>query len=230
MTCAIIMAAYRARPWIAEAIASIDAQEPTPGWTYSLRIGVDGCEDTSRRLMELGRPHWYSPENVGAYVMRNSLIEMDPADAYAVFDADDVMLPEYLRTLIGWSDIGKGIAGPSMYRIDEDGARIPGKQRYCWGVALIRREAWAQLGGFRAWPVAADSDLIRRARRLGIRIRAGATPLFERRVLAGSLTRATETGMESEMRRRYREMSISATLAKQCHVEPVTTPLERREP
>jgi hypothetical protein len=36
--------------------------------------------------------------------------------------------------------------------------------------------------------------------------------------------------MESELRRKLREMSTSATLARQLRIEPVTTPLEWREP
>jgi hypothetical protein len=224
------MAAYRAKRWILTTLESIRGQETRDGWTYSLRIGVDGCEETSSLLLAEGEPHWYSTTNVGPYVMRNSLIELEPAEAYAIFDADDVMLPEYLATLLGWSDGGKGIAGASMYRIDEDGVRIPGRHRYSWGVSLIRHQAWTKLGGFRDWRVAADSDLIRRARALRTKVRAGPEPLFERRVVAGSLTRAAETGMESELRRKLREASQSATLARQLRIEPVTTPLEWREP
>lgn len=101
MKLAVITAAYRAQKYIGDMIRSFNEQHPLEGWTYELRIGVDGCPDTCVELDRLRVPYWFSDRNVGAYVIRNSLILLDHADIYTVFDSDDVMKPDYLKRSIG---------------------------------------------------------------------------------------------------------------------------------
>lgn len=74
----MIVAAHRARrDWLEACLRSIDAQRIGPGWAVDVRIGVDGCEATSALLLGMGRGHWWSAENVGPYLIRNSLIALD---------------------------------------------------------------------------------------------------------------------------------------------------------
>jgi glycosyltransferase involved in cell wall biosynthesis len=226
---AVVVAAYRATRWIGEALESIDAQEPAPGWRYELRLGVDGCEETSALLRAAGRPHWYSPENVGPYVMRNSLITARPAGAYAIFDADDRMGPGYLRTLLG--TVRDGIVGAARRQIDADGNVIKDFSAFAGGVAVISGPAWERLGGYRDWRIAADHDLIVRAQRLRIAVQAVGEVLYSRRVHPDSLTRHPETGFGTLPRRQHKARAERlAQSSKNLYVMPATTPLELREP
>jgi hypothetical protein len=224
------MAAWKATRWILEALESIDKQEPRPTWTYSLRIGVDACPETSRLLLRAGRPHWYAQENVGPYVMRNSLIQLAPAAAYAVFDADDLMRKEYLQTLLAGVGVN-GIAGGGRTQIDENRRIIRRRAGYKGGVSIISHGAWEKLGGYRAWPVAADHDLILRARALKVPVRPTNQALYLRRVHKASLTNDPRTGFKSELRRQFAGRAKHLTkLGKDLHVHPVCTELELRIP
>lgn len=226
----VIVSAWKATRYIIETLDSIQQQEPRDGWEYSLRVGVDGCEDTARLLDRAGIPYWWSSQNVGPYVMRNSLIQIAPVTAYAIFDADDIMRPTYLRDLLEW--VGPtGIAGAGRTQVDETGRILKRRTRYKSGVCIIHHRAWQQLGGYRPWPMAADYDLIVRAERLQIPVRAVAKALYIRRVHPTSLTQTKETGFKSQERQDLARRSKS--LAKHKHnlkVFPVTTELERRIP
>lgn len=226
--CAVIMAAHKATRWILEAIESIDNQVVRPRWSYELRIGVDGCEETSRVLQRVGRPHWFSPVNVGPYVMRNSLIQLEPAGAYAIFDADDLMRPTYLSAVlegVGADDI----CGAGRAHVDENRRLLRRRSGFRHGVAIISAGAWARLGGYRAWPVAADHDLILRAKALGVKVRRIEHALYLRRVHKDSLTQQPRTGFKSELRRQFANRARELTqLGKGLTVHPVTTPLEPR--
>jgi hypothetical protein len=223
------MAAYRATEWIRCALDSIRRQQQSVGWAYSLRIGVDGCDETSELLLYEHEPHWFSPKNVGPYVMRNSLIALAPASAYAVFDADDVMMPEYLTTLLRW--MGDGVAGGSRLRADPSGAVTSGRRvPYQSGVALFSHRAWERLGGYRAWPIAADHDLILRAKALGISVTRPRRPIYLRRTHKGSLTQDPVTGYGTHARAGFADLAKRLTASGHLYVEPVTTVLEYREP
>lgn len=226
------MAAYRATRWITEALASIDAQIEKAGWAYQLRIGVDGCEETSSHLLGAGRAHWYSSANVGPYVIRNSLVELEHAAAYAVFDADDVMCPDYLTTLLEAMD-GHGIAGGARLQVDIRREHRVRKHPAAFqgGVAVISHDAWTRLGGYRDWRIAADHDLIVRAERANVRVRKVETVLYERRVHSESLTRDPKTGFGSPLRKRYKQMAYQLLKGGgELHVTPKTVALEYREP
>jgi hypothetical protein len=224
------MAAHKATRWIHEALTSIEKQEPRKGWTYSTRIGVDACEATSRFLLRTGYAHWFSAKNVGPYIMRNSLIELEPASAYAIFDADDTMRPDYLRTLLHW--MGKdGIAGGGRTQVNEAGRIVRRRTGYRSGVAVISHGAWTKLGAYRPWPVVADHDLILRARALRIVVQPVNKSLYIRRVHPESLTQTPATGFKSEIRREFASRARHLTKHRiGLYVRPVTVELELREP
>lgn len=224
------MAAFRAEKWIEKAVESFRHQVARPGWEYELRVGVDACERTSEKLFELGVGHWFSEKNRGPYIIRNSLIGLEEATAYAPFDADDVMKRGYLRELLGW--VGpRGIAGASRTQISEKGRVIKRRARFQGGVCVISSGAWRTVGGYRPWPIAADHDLIIRAKRLGIRVRAVRAPLYYRRVHENSLTRAKTTRLGGELRNEYwKRAEELCRQGRGLQVSPKTTELEWRSP
>jgi hypothetical protein len=224
-TCAVIMAAHKAVPFIEQAVGSFWNQLPEAGWRYELRLGVDGCHDTREYLRGAGIPHHYSLVNVGPYVMRNSLIALGEADAYAIFDADDVMLPYYLRTLLPREK--DGIVGGGRRQIREDGSLIPGPPLgFGYGVSVITGETMRKLGGFLSVKVAGDSEFLRRAGRAGIKVRRYAGCVYYRRIHGNSLTQSEETGRYSNFREKVKAYLRSDEVAKMptC-IEPQTVKL-----
>lgn len=222
---AVILAAYKAGKWLEECVRSIYAQRLPSGWTLDLRIGVDGCEETASVLKRIGQPYFMSKKNVGTYIIRNSLMAVAPADAYAIFDADDVMLEGYLATLLRLVGTD-GIAGAGRTTIDHNGKIIMSHAgRFSSGVCVISAHAMKKLGGYRPERIASDADLIGRAKLSKISVERCDEQLYHRRKHPASLTQAAPTRFGSRERvnvvaahRRLRDEGAQ-------HVDPVTTPM-----
>jgi hypothetical protein len=226
---AVIIAAYRAGTWIGQCLDAWEAVEVPDGWSADLRIGVDGCPGTRDTLN--GTPHWWSPENVGPYLIRNSLIQLEPADAFAIFDADDLPHADYLAELLPMVQ-GGGIAGAARRTIEHTGEEVSAHYPYANGVCVISAQAWEALGGYRPWRVAADHDLIQRARAMGIPIQKHPRALYTRRMHPDSLTHHPEMGSRSPWR--MARKSESRKLVQEARqgrgsfrVGPVTVELHR---
>jgi glycosyltransferase involved in cell wall biosynthesis len=224
------MAAWQAQEWIRECVQSIKSQEMPPGWAVDLRIGVDGCAATADAIAAMDQPYYWTPKNVGAYVLRNSLVAAGPADCYAIFDADDLMFGGYLATLI--KDAGSdGIAGAGRRTINRKGIMLRrGYSRYHSGVCMISAAAWHRLGGYRDYRIAADADLILRAKLLGIPVYSRNRPLFARRRHARSLTQAAPTKFGSVARKAVIAECLALRRAGNLSVTPKTCALEYRDP
>lgn len=224
---AVVIAAYRAERWIEECLDSVYAQRSTRN--IYLRIGVDGCEATSNVLTRLGEPHWFSPVNVGCFVMRNSVINFaQTMNAYAIFDADDRMRPGYVEHLARLAH-PFGFAGCARYSINPLGARIGSKKEgFLCGVGLMTRHAWRVVGPYRPWRMAADSDWIARAQALEIPVETTTRMLYERRVHPESLTQHPDTKFGSPAREKLK-LAVQDSIARRDFIVPlVTTPLEWR--
>lgn len=228
MTVAVIVAAYQARAdWLAQCLASIDASAATaPGVAVHVRIGVDGCAETAAHLEDLGRSYYWTPENVGAYILRNSLLRLAAADAHVIFDSDDVMLPAYLPLVLGALQ-RHAIVGPS--RLD-CAADLTDKRffRYRHGVCAFRHEVLAKLGGYQAERLGADVDFIARARAARIQPHITGEACYLRRRHDASLTKAPDTGFGSAARHQARKRMERLRLGGTIYVKPVTVPLEAR--
>jgi hypothetical protein len=227
MTLAVIVAAWQTRAdWLDACLTSIVRSAAlVPDVAIRLRIGVDACPSTAAQLDALSRAYFYAPTHVGVYVLRNSLLHLDAADAYAIFDADDVMLPAFLPTVTQLLATN-ALVGPS--RTECDAALTPTRYRpYRHGVCAFRHAVLTRLGGYQAVPVAADTDFIARARQARIHPYVTSDALYLRRRHPASLTKAPETGFGSPLRARTcRELRQRASGKVWC--APVTTPLEPR--
>ena len=227
MNVAVIVAAYQTRAeWLDECLGSIEASADQTSVTLDLRIGVDGCQQSATSLGDIEQPYWWSSVNVGPYVMRNSLIALGPADAFVIFDADDVMLPEYFP-LVVHALRTYSLVGPSRTECTE--ALTPVEERpYRHGVCAFRPDVLTGLGGYQPERLAADVDFIARATRAGFHLHIVKPPCYLRRRHAASLTTAPRTGRESAERRKATHRMERQRLAGKVHVTPVTTPLEFR--
>jgi glycosyltransferase involved in cell wall biosynthesis len=221
--CAVFIPAFRAHNFIADCIRSFDQLHRTPGWRYELRIGVDGCSATASQI---DRPFFMSKTNVGAYVMRNSLIESKKADAYCYFDSDDVFKPDFLSLCLSRIDRGEDLVLPA--KVNCDATLKPRSSRVEKGGAMVfSHKLWSTLGGFYPARVAADSDFLERAKAKGFNVFTIYQPLYLRRCHSAALTRAPGTSYGSPARReawaemcRRREDGV-------FYVAPVVAELEK---
>jgi len=178
---------------------SFDKLKKLPGWEWELRIGVDGCRDTARELDLLGVSYSISTENVGAYIIRNSLIAREQADCYAIFDADDLLDPDYLSLLVPLAS-RSGFATSHKRVISETGDIIERDRGVGGGVCVFTHDTLEKLGGFRSDRVSSDLDFTLRAMQSGIEISIYASPLYSYRRTPGSLTGNQNTDCRSRYR------------------------------
>jgi hypothetical protein len=226
--CVVIVAAYRAQSWILNCVKSIRAQKPLDGWQYDIRIGVDGCKNTELVLQRAGISYYRSRVNVGTYIMANSLIALGPADIYSRFDADDYMLPNYLRTVIPVA---------LQYGIACAGHRFGHKySKPRVGQVTFTEATLAALGGFHAYRCHCDRDFARRAALAGLDIQGMRhdprlqTALFVRGIDGRSLTHNPKLGHKSKYRREVKRRLQALRNAGQIRVEPQTTEIIKWQP
>ena len=203
-TCAIIIAAYNADKYILECYNSVKNQIPLEGWEYEIRIGCDGCPKTADVLRRAGIPFYWSDKNVGAYIMRNSLIALGSADYYSYFDADDVMMPEYVsKSLQGNNDV----VMTAKINCNENLKPIQGARIEKGGAITFTHEVLDRLGGFYGVRCAADTDFMYRIGMAGYSIFDIKEPLYYRRRHPESLTKRKDTGIGSHYRKKvWRDM------------------------
>lgn len=230
MTLAVIVAVYEIRPeWLMECLVSIGASAAmAPDVTVDVRVGVDGCEATAAVLEQLGRPYAWSPVNVGTYVLRNSLIALAPADAYAMFDADDVMLPVYVPVVTRTLE-SAALVGPSRTDVDAD-LRPLKYHLYRHGVCAFREDLRARLGGFKDERLGADVDFVARARTIRQHPAITGEACFLRRRHPASLTQAPATGFGSAQRQQALKLMERQrhNAGHRVYIHPATVALELR--
>ena len=203
-TCAIIIAAYNADKYILECYNSVKNQIPLEGWEYEIRIGVDGCQKTADVLRRAGIPFYWSDKNVGAYIMRNSLIYLKPADVYSYFDADDEMFDDYLKTVLS---LNADAVMTAKINCNENLKPIQGARIEKGGAITFTHGVLERVGGFYGVRCAVDIDFMYRCIDAGFEIFEIKEPLYYRRRHSGSLTKKSDTGIGSHYRKKvWRDM------------------------
>ncbi|MBB6253180.1 glycosyltransferase family 2 protein [Nitrospirillum iridis] len=223
-TISVLIAAFRARRWLGDCLDAVYAQSLPAGWRLQVLVGVDGCDDTLDYIGTVPYPALqgvYLGRNRGTYVTFNTLMQYADGDLIARFDADDVMLADYLRAHIGALEGGADLTMSwSVYTDEnlrptsvvpalpdyrpENGCRRKGTD----GQFVAKRHIWERLGGFRAWPCGADTEFVIRAEAAGFRTMVLEDFLYLRRTHASSLTTHPETNYESGTRMRLQELTI----------------------
>lgn len=201
-TCAVIIAACNCPEYIMDCVKSVKKSIQLDGWNYDIRIGVDGCRATSNVLKKNKISHYYSIKNVGAYIMRNSLIYLKKADVYAYFDADDVMSEDYLKRSLEEIENGHHAVMTAKLQCDEN---MKIKAGGCatiesGGAITFTHHALEQVGGFYRYRCACDTDFMYRLEMAGIKIAKIYNPLYYRRRHNKSLTRSGNTRYGSKYR------------------------------
>jgi glycosyltransferase involved in cell wall biosynthesis len=178
----IITAAYNAAKFIKEASDSYLGQELPDGWELEMLIGVDGCPETLKAIMEqellkdTRLTVFEMDKNYGTYITSNTLITKATGDLIARADADDIMQPTRLLKIIQeFENNPDAIAVNTWceYR-DETLQKITALTKYAPdGVYVYRADTLKELGGFQPWLCGADSELLGRVRMIwpkGLRI------------------------------------------------------------
>jgi glycosyltransferase involved in cell wall biosynthesis len=217
----VIVAAKDAAAWLPQCLDSALRQQLPRGWDLGVAVGIDACPATLAVASRLGMPRLairFFPEHVGPYIIFNSLAYSCRSDVLVRFDADDIMLPGYLRAQLElleprltptitqtWSVYVDAQLRPCRALLANGTLTNPDgrRSRPSDGQFLMTRSVLARLGGFYGWLCHADSEFIQRAVWSGIPMRAVSDYLYLRRVHPDSLTGSGMTGYGSQLRRSY---------------------------
>jgi len=227
----IIIPAFKAADYIEECLNSIVNQTTTA--TVEILIGIDSCQSTLVKIQQIAHKYpnlkvFYSSSSLGAYVMRNSLTEKASHENFLFFDADDIMLPSLISTIL------KNYSKPRPIRFkyinfnhgDNPIKRTTPHPKPSHGVFFIPRYLFYKIGGFQNWPCGADTEFMKRCSHNGINDVILNIPLFYRRIHSTSLTQNPKTGYRSDVRSQI-NLKIKNMISWSIPINRVTSKIEQ---
>ena len=247
---AAIIPQYQCEDWLGQCIASLVAQTRP---LQAIIVIDDGSPEPPVEIVRrFGKVTLLrSPENVGPYVLIQSVIEATSYDGYLFQDADDWSAPRRLELLLEeCATSGAELVGCQGLRVyeggrDSDTIRFPtavrdrimsGSVRYpvLHPSSLVSRSLVMRIGGFASGlRIAGDAEFQQRAVHAAHATNVPDVAYF-RRIRQHSLTTSVATGRSSEFRRGI-EQKIRAHLRKirravRSGETPDLAPIVRRLP
>ena len=217
----VVMPAFGTAEFVEEALDSVYAQGPG-----EILVGVDRCPETLARLLSIRHKYdnlkiFWSEENRGPFIMRNSLAYLSKGDIITFFDTDDMMKPGMLDRIREELDLGYDLV---RYRLTQfNQGNDPGKGKdsawYAFGSTGMTRDAFRKAGGFRDWRCAGDREMVMRCSTF-LKEKLVGDRLYWYRIHGNNLTVRKDTGMRSDVRAVYHEFMKQPVT--ELYVEPVT--------
>lgn len=202
----IIIPAYEAQDFIEECLDSIQNQTYFQNFDdYEILIGVDGCEKTLEKLLEIKENYknlkvFMMDSNMGAYVTINTLVSISKYENFIIFGSDDIMLSELIEEsskYFGEYDIVRW-----WYHNYKNNTIISVANRGANGALFLKKSTFNKMGGYRDWKCAADLEFLQRASTISKQFIIE-KPLMLYRIHNKSLTNINGTSMKSELRKEY---------------------------
>lgn len=234
-TFAIIIPAYQAAAFIADAVESALAQTAAP---REVIVCDDGSTDELADVLRpySGRITVLRKEHGGAASARNVAARSATSDFVAVLDADNIFLPEYLESVGELAAVrpdldiittdafleldghvyGRYYRGKARFVVDDQRRGII-HQHFIFGNAAFRREALLAVGGYDEAVLAEDTDLFLRMILGGSRAGLVDEPLAVYRIRGGTLSS-----------NRARSLRSGVVVLERARRHPSLTPDERR--
>ena len=207
MTTSVIIPAYMAQDFLCRCLDAIDKQTVQPD---EILIGVDSCRETLKVCADLMEQNnkikvFYFPEHAGCYRIRNTLAILATGDTLVLFDADDVMYPNYIEYMTDLVKPGT-FCRPNFVDVQVNGDRIlrttPAK-----GCISIKRNDLIDNSGWEPWQCGADNEFNCRSARRGMTWVQTGDSVFDRFIHGDNLTESTATNGKSK----YRKMCTKVT-------------------
>ena len=204
----VIIPAYKATKYIDECIASIKGD-------CEILIGVDGCIETYNHIKHLENVYYFK-ENVGPYVIKNTLVDQAKYDSILFFDSDDVMAPgtiEKVTETLNSKDYVK------LSYIDFIKKPLLNGIVYNNAVIGIKKDVFNSINGFYPWRCSADTELVNRLQYNNFSCKTIPDVCYYRRLHKDNLTVRKETGHGSPIRKTYVDY-INLHLSKKSWPNP----------
>jgi glycosyltransferase involved in cell wall biosynthesis len=209
----IIVPTFNNVEFIEECINSI--VKSCRGFKYEILVGIDKCEPTLTHVKNgeynQNTKFYYFNENVGPYVIKNTLSVISKSESLIFFDSDDIMGLNMVNEVIGKLN-HYGCVKPKYNEFGENKLhRNNSNNNWGEGVFGIKKPIFLHYNGFEPWRCAADSDFMGRLIRNKVKMYVSPEILFERRIHSKNLTLSKDTGFMSEIRGKYQKLSKGKT-------------------
>lgn len=182
---------------------------------FEILVGIDNCQETlnyikTRNYVSNVRFLFFL-DNVGPYVVKNTLCKISNSEKIIFFDSDDVMKENMVNDCYNLLD-SFDLIKPMYHNFNGDLDRNLKKYERnsgLWGegVFAIKRNIFLFYNGFEDWRCAADSDFMNRLYKNNLNLKMTDNLFFYRRLHSLGLTSNPKTNYQSELRRKYFQMS-----------------------
>jgi len=209
--CSILISTYNNVNYIYECLDSII--NSIGNLNVEVLVGIDNCNKTINHIKDKEYPNYFRyfsfNNNVGPYVVFNSLSEHSNSGNLVFFGSDDIMDKSMVSDFVSLFEQNDCVKPHYIDFIDGKQINEKTKKYLGEGVFGIKKEIFKKLNGFEAWRCAADTDFI--VRLMNIKPKYGYTNKisFFRRVHKNGLTKNKETGFGSELRKSYNKITFS---------------------
>lgn len=195
----VCIASYNYHSYYPELFASIGKQSDKD---FKVILGIDGSKSDLEYIKNnpVDAKVVYFPVNKGRYITSNTLANMADTSHLLFFDADDIMSSSLIKTVSKSLKQTSIVRYSALYKIGNKTTSVCNAAHGSFG---INKDLFVSLNGFRKWPVAADTEFLKRCNRLGITEKFIKEPLFYYRQHENSLTKAKNTGFNSPLRKAY---------------------------
>lgn len=209
----VLMTAYNSQEYIEQSLKSIPNN-------IEIIIGVDGCEKTLNKLIEIkdnfkNLSIMWCPDNKGTYITRNTLIHHCDSDVIVFLDSDDLYIKK-LFDKISENILKYDVIRWSYNSLYENGTVIktPLNSYYTHanGVFACKKNIFNKFGGYKDWRFSADYDLQIRIEKSDIKILKIDEHLMYYRQHTSSLSRTVPIN---------NRVNIEKSLGGNEYVEPV---------
>ena len=225
----VVMPAYGVADFIEEALDSVYAENPG-----EILVGIDKCSATLNKLLSIRHKYptlkiYWSEENKGPFLMRNTMAYNSTLPNIVFFDTDDIMKPGMLTKIREELEDGYDLVRYRLtkFRHGTDPAKGEDVSWYACGSTGMTREAFLKAGGFQNWRCAGDREMINRCAAQGLKEKCLPKALYFYRIHGSNLTTTKDTGMKSALRKKYHdfmkepvtELFVKPVLAKMYEIK-----------
>ena len=175
-------------------------------------VGIDDCKKTlnfvEKEIFDSRIRFFYFSQNVGPYIVKNTLVKNSNSKTILFFDSDDVMCENMVEEILRMQSFNDFVR-PKYFNFNgkTPNSDVVSKEKlFGEGVFSIKKSLFLSMNGFEGWRTTADTDFIGRLYKNSRKSINTPTVLFYRRLHQNSLTQSKQTGYGSKIRSNYNNL------------------------
>ena len=175
-------------------------------------VGIDNCQKTldfvKYNIFDDRIRFFYFQQNVGPYIVKNTLVKNSNSKIILFFDSDDVMGENMVKEILNLQMFIDFVRPKYLNFTEETPKNNFVNKENLWGegVFSIKKELFLSMNGFEGWRTSADTDFMGRLYKNSRKSINSPTVLFYRRLHQNSLTQSKQTGYGSKIRSNYNNL------------------------